>query len=296
VALGKLDEAHRTLETAIAHGLDSSEVRSKLYTIACLKKDDADMARQLEAARRFSDSFLTLPAQVNVATSRGQLARARELTAQYESDAIAKTGLRGSAANVWATMAQASAGVSDKTAARAEVQKSLALERNINTLLLGAATLAIVGDAAAGRALLDDARRLQPAGTSPDAERIFQTIDATVRVSGGDRSAINAIPPPKDGDDTAGRFTIGWVNLVAGSAEIAASQFREVEVIENRIPRTSMNTALAPLYYGRALVKLGRTDEARHAYEQFFDAWKSADPTLPILISGKLEYAKLQKP
>ena len=57
-----------------------------------------------------------------------------------------------------------------------------------------------------------------------------------------------------------------------------------------------MNSALAPLFYGRALVKLGRTDEARKGYEQFFDNWKSADPGLPILVSARLEYTKLLKP
>jgi hypothetical protein len=57
-----------------------------------------------------------------------------------------------------------------------------------------------------------------------------------------------------------------------------------------------VNSALAPLFYGRALVKLGRTDEARKGYEQFFDNWKSADPGLPILMSARLEYTKLLKP
>jgi serine/threonine protein kinase/tetratricopeptide (TPR) repeat protein len=294
VALGKLDEAHKTMETAIAHGLDSTPFRAELYTIACLKKDDADMARQLEAARRFSDSFLMLPIQVTVAAYRGQVARAREATALYESESIAKTGLQGSAANLWAAMAEVSAGFDDKAAARAEVQKSLALDRSINTLLSGAATFANVGDVAAARKMLDDARRSLPASASPEAERLFQTIDATVRVSSGDKSAIDAIPPPKDDDDIASRFTIGRLNLLAGSAEIAATRFKEV--MENRIPRISMNAALAPLFYGRALVKLRRTDEARKAYEQFFDGWKSADPALPILISARLEYKKLPQP
>ena len=294
MALGKLDEAHQTLERAIAYGLDSSAVRSVLYLIACLRKDDADMARQLDAARRFSDSFVTLPAQMTVSAYRGQVARARELTALYESESIAKNGLTGSAGNMWAGMAEVSAEVGDKTAARAEVQKSLALERSINTLLRSASALVIADDAGAARALLDDARRLGPVRASPEAERIFQTIDATVRVRSGDKSAIDAVPPPKDDDDISARFTIGLVNLSAGSAEIAATRFKEV--MENRTPVISMNAALAPLFFGRALVKLGRTDEARNAYEQFFDSWMSADPMLPILLSARLEYKKLLRP
>src|SRR5262249_9432333 len=95
-SLGRLDEAHKTLEAAVEHGLDSSDLRAELYQIACLQKDDADMTRQLEAARRFSNSFRTLPAQAGVAAYRGQLAQARKLTEQYESESIARTGLNGS--------------------------------------------------------------------------------------------------------------------------------------------------------------------------------------------------------
>ena len=294
IALGKLDEAHKTAETAIAHGMDSASFRELLYQISYWKKDDADMARQLEAARQFSDSFLTLQSQVGVATSRGQLGLARELTAQYESESITKTGLKGSAANLWADVAKVSALAGDTAAARAEVQKSLALARSNNILLNGARTLVIAGDAAAARKMLDDARRSQSAAVSPETERIFQTIDTAVRVESGDKGAIGALPPPRDDYDVSDRFTIGLVNLLAGRAEIAATRFKEV--MDNRLLTLSVNAALAPLFYGRALVKLGQTDEARKAYEQFFDNWKSADPGLPILMAARLEYTKLLKP
>jgi tetratricopeptide (TPR) repeat protein len=81
IALGQLDEAHKAVDNAIARGMDSAAFRMELYVIACLEKDDADMARQLEAARRFPDGFRTLTAQTGVALYRGQLARARELAA-----------------------------------------------------------------------------------------------------------------------------------------------------------------------------------------------------------------------
>jgi hypothetical protein len=252
------------------------------------------MARQLEAARRFPDSFRTLGAQAAVAAYRGQLAQARKLTEQYESESIAKTGLNGSAANMWADLAEVSAGVGDRTAARAEMQKSLSLNRSINTLLSGAVTLVAIGDPAGARKMLNDARRSLPAGASPEVERTFQSIDATLRVVSGDKTAVDAIPPPQGDDDFSSRFTIGRVNLLAGSAEIAAARFKEI--MDNRRPTMSMNSAMAPLFYGRALVKLGRPDEARKAYEQFFDNWKSADANLPILISARLEYKQLLRP
>jgi len=47
------------------------------------------------------------------------------------------------------------------------------------------------------------------------------------------------------------------------------------------------------LYYGRALARMGRNDEGRKAYGQFFDGWKKADADLPILVAAKKEYASL---
>ena len=92
----------------------------------------------------------------------------------------------------------------------------------------------------------------------------------------------------------SGRLTIARANLAEGRPEIAATRFKEV--MDNHRPTLSVDSALAPLFYGRALVKLGRTSEARKAYEQFFDNWKSADADLPILISARLEYKKLLIP
>jgi serine/threonine protein kinase/tetratricopeptide (TPR) repeat protein len=292
VALGKLDEARTTLETAIAHGLDSTDMRWQLYEIAALKHDDADMTRQLEAARGFPDSSRMLPPQVRIAMSLGRLAQARELTERYEAASTTQADLRVSPAAVWADVAEMSAVVGDKAAARTEVQRSLSLTRNTSTLFNGAWTLGLVGDAAKARKLLDDAKRLQSPEerANPEVERSFHRTAALIRVWSGDARAIDAWPPPGPHHE----IFIGWANLLAGRPEIAATQLKEL--LDRRPTTIGAYVAVTALLYGRALAKLGRTDEARTAYEQFFDNWKVADATLPILIRAKLEYQKLPKP
>ena len=52
--------------------------------------------------------------------------------------------------------------------------------------------------------------------------------------------------------------------------------------------------ALSPLYYGRALAKLGKTDESRAAYDRFFETFKNADASLPVLVAAKREYSRLK--
>jgi tetratricopeptide (TPR) repeat protein len=51
---------------------------------------------------------------------------------------------------------------------------------------------------------------------------------------------------------------------------------------------------LSHLNLGRAYALQGDTAKARTAYQDFFAAWKDADPDIPILKTAKAEYEKLQ--
>jgi hypothetical protein len=139
--------------------------------------------------------------------------------------------------------------------------------------------------------MLEEARRTLAASISPELERIFASAGAAIRVRGGDKSAIEALPQPTDAFDFRSRFALGLANLAEGSSEVAAARFKEV--MDNPRPNTSLNAAMSPLFYARALVKLGKTDETRKAYERFFDNFTSADADLPILGAAKAEYARL---
>jgi eukaryotic-like serine/threonine-protein kinase len=75
INMNKPDEARRTLEDAIARGIDSVGFRGELYALAFYRHDEAEMARQIEAARRFPDGFRILTSQMTAALCSGQLAR-----------------------------------------------------------------------------------------------------------------------------------------------------------------------------------------------------------------------------
>jgi eukaryotic-like serine/threonine-protein kinase len=51
---------------------------------------------------------------------------------------------------------------------------------------------------------------------------------------------------------------------------------------------------LAQLNLARAFVLQKDTAKARLDYQDFFAAWKDADPDIPVLVAAKAEYAKLQ--
>jgi tetratricopeptide (TPR) repeat protein len=198
-------------------------------------------------------------------------------------------GLKGAAAGSWSNLAQSAAAFGDAATARESVRKSLELERSVGTLLGGAFALVIVGDVAEGRRMADAVRQM-PEASHDRVQQDLRLIDGVIAVRRGDRGAVGAMPNPKDDNDQGLIFSVGVANLEQGSAETAAQRFKQI--IDRKVPSMSPLTAIAPLYYGRALAKLGKADESRNAYDQFFELWKNADAKLPILAAAKQEYAR----
>jgi eukaryotic-like serine/threonine-protein kinase len=288
--LNKLDEARSLLNGAIARGVDSTGFRTALYALAFLQHDEAEMARQVEASRRFPDAARMLTTELAIAIYQGRLARAQELAGQYASQ-VAKIGLKGSAAGVWSNVAQSAATFGDAAAAREAVRTSLDLDRNLGTLLGGAFTLVVCDDAAGARRLLNEAAKM-PGASTDDAQRGFKLVDALIRRRQGDKSAANDMPAPKDETDTGTTFALAVVQLNDGHPEPAAARFKQI--LDRKQQTLSALTRVASLYYGRALTKINKPDEARKAYKQFFDAWAQADATLPLVVQARKEFAALK--
>jgi len=285
----KLDEARKLLEGAIARGVDSSGLREQLYVFAFLRGDESDMARQIEAARRFPDGVNLLPMRISIALRQGRLARALDLTQQYASEAGA-LGLKGFVAGVWANVGQAAAVFGDAVAARAAVRASLDIERSVQTLLNNAFASVVCGDVAVARKLLDEAAKM-PGASGDDAQSGFKLVEALIRRQQGEKIAAGALPAPKSDTDTGALFAQAIVLLHDGQTDLAAARFKQIA--DRQDVTVGPLNVVASLDYGRALAAMGKVDESRKAYDQFFAAWKDADPTLPLLVDAKKEYARL---
>jgi Flp pilus assembly protein TadD len=290
-ALGRADESRRTIEQAIGRGLDSIGFRSGLYVLAFFRHDEPEMARQLAAAQRLTEGFRMLSTQAFTAIYEGRLARSRELCEQFTSEARSRTGLDGAAAGLWSNLAQGAATFGDAAAVRAAARRSLDLERSVETLLGNAYALVVVRDVAQTQQLMAEAAKL-PGADTPDAQTGFALIATLVKWRQGDRTALETLPPPKNNTDFGAIFLTGVLNLEMGSAEVAADRFKQI--IDRGALRLTTLRTVAPVFYGRALAKLGKTDDGRKAYDQFFTELKDADPALPILLAAKAEYARLK--
>jgi tetratricopeptide (TPR) repeat protein len=73
----------------------------------------------------------------------------------------------------------------------------------------------------------------------------------------------------------------------------AAAEYQKILDHGGIAPSMPLYT-LARLGLGRAYAAQGDKVKAKQSYQDFFAAWKDADPDVPILKEAKDEYAKLQ--
>jgi len=292
-AQNRPDEARRTIEAGIGRGLDSIGFRSELYTLAFFRHDEAEMAKQLAASRRLNEGFRMIATQAFAAMYEGRVARARELCEEYSSELATRIGLNGSAAGLWSNFAQGAATFGDAESTRAGVRRSLALERSVGTLLNNAYALIVVRDVAEAQRLAADAS-MRPGADTPDGREGLALVATLAKWRQGDRSAVAELPAPKGDADITITFLHGIVNLDLGSAQVAADRFKQT--IDHSALRLTTLATIAPLFYGRALAKLGKIDDSRAEYDRFFQTLAHGDPSLPLVAAARQEYARLKPP
>jgi hypothetical protein len=82
--------------------------------------------------------------------------------------------------------------------------------------------------------------------------------------------------------------------LKGGSPKDALVEFQKI-LNHRGVDPLRPSIALSILGVARASVLLGRTEDARKAYETVLQFWKEADPGLPIVAQARKEYDKLLK-
>jgi hypothetical protein len=90
------------------------------------------------------------------------------------------------------------------------------------------------------------------------------------------------------------------VNYIRGEAFLGSKQGAKAaaeyqKILDHRgIDPWDVTYTLSHLGLGRAYALQGNTTAAKSAYQDFFAAWKDADPDVPVLKQAKAEYEKLR--
>ena len=297
VALGRTDQAEKTLQSAFERKLQNPLFLIQLYKIAFLKGDEAGMERESAQAHGkpgLEDSVSNFESLVlaysghleearkmsRQATDLARKTEQRETAALYETDAAMRESLFGNASTA-RPIAMAALGLS----------KSRAVEYKV------AFALALSGDSSRSESFTDDLSR-----RFPDDTMVACTYTPTLRAL----LALNHSQPLKAIQllQTALPYELGAGNLypayIRGESYLSTHQGREAvlefqKILDHRgIVVTDPIGALAHLQLGRAYVLEGDNGKAHAAYKDFLTLWKDADPDIPILKQAKTEYEKLQ--
>lgn len=151
------------------------------------------------------------------------------------------------------------------------------------------------------RARAEELLRSVPAFLPAIGRAAIETARAMLDIDGGNRAALDRIPPPARGEVLPGGPALrpidirGVAYLRAGAAMQAIDEFQRILDHPGSAPESPLH-ALAHVQQGRAYVLAGESAKARKAYQDFLALWKDADPDVPILEQAKAEYARLMAP
>ena len=292
VRLNQLEEAKAIYKQAVEKKLDTIPIHSQRFIIAYLEGDAQEMERQAAWASGNNQESAILLQESQVAASRGQLKKSREL-AQQALDSAKKFDLQPAAASVAAARGVVENWIGDPAAARS--WSTQALDLSHDQLVAAAASLAWAGDSARPEKVIDAEGKRRPNDTFLQQDWIPQVRAAIEIKRANPAASLEALKPAGllEPSDIGPTFYRGLAYLSMKSGKEAAAEFRKI------IDRKTVN-ALSPLRpisqleLARSLVLTSDATGARTAYQDFFALWKDADPDIPILKQAKAEYAKLQ--
>jgi tetratricopeptide (TPR) repeat protein len=299
VILNRLDDAKAAAQEAQARHLDTANNHFTYYLIDFLEHDEPGMERDaayLVGKAEYAAGVLDMEAAT--AAYGGEFSRAREL--EQRALALAARGADKFRPPFYeCRTALREAMVGNMAFAKQHAAASVNLSNDSLNQGRSAIALGLAGDTAEANSLAADLARQFPENTLVQSE-LLPTIRATVLLRSGEPGkAIEELERAKQHELAAyasgllAAYVRGEAYLAAGQGTAAAGEFQKILDHSGIVTNDPMG-ALAHLGLARSYVRAGDAARARTAYQDFFVLWKDADPDLPILISAKSEYAKLQ--
>jgi len=303
-ALNRPDEAKAKYQEAVAHKVSNPLVRGNRYGVAFYEGDTAEMQRQVDATKDKPGEDVLLSFASDTDAFYGRLASAREKS-QRAIESARHSDAKETAAEWQMNAALREAEFGNTARARQETAAALDTAATRDVQILAALALARTGDTEQARRIADDLAHRFPLDTMINRYWL-PAIEASIEIRRNNpATALERLRTASQyelGTPTP-QFEVGgslYPAYVRGQAYLSLHQGAEAaaefqKFLDHRgIAVNSPLGALARLQLGRAYVLAGNKTKARHAYLEFLELWKDADPDIPVLKQAKLEYAKLQ--
>jgi serine/threonine protein kinase/tetratricopeptide (TPR) repeat protein len=299
IFLNRLDEAQAVAKEAQAHNLDFPILHIYLYQMDFLRHDPEGMRKEAAVVNaKPGYGNLMLDVESYSAASAGQFVRARDLTRQA-ADGAQRAQNNEDAASYLAEAAMSEAVAGNREFAKRQASAALALSKDTGKDIerLAATALAMAGDSGGAARLAADLSKRFPEDTQVGIAKVM--IQGAILVNQGEAGkgidALAAIAAyDLSGDDTtSSAYLRGDAFLAARQGSAAAVEFQKV-LDHPGVTRNFVAGAMAHLGLARAYVLTGETEQARAAYQHFFQVWKDADLNLPALQQAKVEFGRLR--
>ena len=270
--------------------------------IAFINGDTAEMQQQIDWARGKPDEYVAFDWQTGAAAFAGQWRKAQELS-RRAIDLAAQGDTKEVAAGYAAEQALRLAVLSSnlslpppqqrklKLEIQTLVQTALNLARGRASLPRSALALALCGQTDQAKPLVDELTKRYPEDTLINSIWL-PVIRAAIDLQRGNAAGTIEQLQTTVRYEAAAEF---WPQYLRGEAylklrqgEQAAAEFQRVLDHRGQAP-LSVLYPLAKLGLARGLALAGDEAKSRKAYEDFFAAWKTADPDLPVLVEAKKE-------
>jgi Flp pilus assembly protein TadD len=308
LALYRVDEARAAAREAQARQLDSLLIHLNLYLADFLQHDPAGMEREaagLVGKTAWEDLLLCY--ESDSAAYAGQFAKARELT-RRAAELAERAEEPEEAASYDAEAAVREVLIGNPRLAVRQAQLAVARSNGRDVEAISAIALGLGGDLSESLRLADELSQRFPRDTIVQTE--YLPMIRAARLLGGRKvsrekageavEALAVAAPYEQGDPSQTldfafypAYLRGEAYLAARQAPAAVAEFRKI--IER--PGIVLNEpigSLAHLGLARSLAASGDFAGARRSYQNFFEAWKNADPGLPLLEQAKAECARIQ--
>ena len=305
LALNRMDEAKRALETAAHRGLEIPDALVFEYVIAFVRNDQQAMGRLAEQAkgRLDAEDWVTHLAALAAAYS-GRVAQAHSLS-QRAIELTTKTNETERAGIYQVAVAYWEALFGETSAAREHATAALHLSSTRDVQYAAALVFALCGDMERSRVLADDLKKRFPADSQVNliylpvlhAAAALRRKQATEAI--GALNLIGSYDAATPGTSFFGFFggffpsyLRGVAYLEAGRGPEAVVEFRKV-IAHPGIVLLDPTGALAHLEMARAFTLCGDREKAKAGYEHFLADWRAADGDVPVHRLAKVEYRQL---
>jgi serine/threonine protein kinase/Flp pilus assembly protein TadD len=300
MSLGRFDEAKAVVDQAIAQKISPRTTRFMRFQLAYLHGDEAAEKRIVEEGLGGLDEPLIL-----FQKARGDLARGRIQDARAAFDRAVRFCKEHQnvefAAEVRSIQATFEAELGFVNEPRQQLSEALSLALNKDTKALAAVPLARLGDIARAQKFHDELAAEFPTNTLLTKVQLAVSQAAIELQRNQPQKAIAALESslPYDlgsgpnGPNYSSIYLRGAAYLKVEDGAKALAEYQKI--LDHRgIDVLSAFYPLAHLGSARAYALQKDTAHARTAYQDFFAAWKDAEPDIPILKQARAEYAALR--